>query len=224
MAAPAVAPTFATDANYPADGDPWASDPTKVDPGSSRRAEGFEPDVLPAEWLNYMLNNHGAWLSYLAGLRGGVTAIDLTAPASVDATWPLTAADWDRVFDTPRFVWQVQLAAPSYAAIYFPIRIPSGARIISVSLRGKQASSSGGFRMSYSIGSLDADGSQTTQIQSTSKEHSTGSTAVLTSTLTLPTPEVTAADGTVYHLRVLGNIVSAVPCEIRSAYVTWDVP
>lgn len=223
MAAPGVAPDFATVTNYPADGDPWAGDPTKVDPSSPRRAEGFEPDSLPAEWINYMLNNHGAWLSYLASLRGGTSAIDLTAPASVDATWPLTAVGWDRVFDTPRFVWRAQ-STGGQATIYFPIVLPPGARIISVSLRGKQASSSGGFRMEYSIGKLDSEGAQTTQIQSTSKEHSAGSTAVLTSTLTLPTPEAIAADGSVYHLRILGQDLSGTKDEVRSATVTWDIP
>lgn len=64
MAAPAD-PRFATDATFDADGETWASDPNKVDPGAPRIAEGFEPTTLPAEWLNYWFNRIGAWLFYI---------------------------------------------------------------------------------------------------------------------------------------------------------------
>lgn len=58
---PIIAPTFATDTDFAAGADPWSSEPNKVDPGSSRRAEGYTPDVLPAEWLNHQLHLFGAW-------------------------------------------------------------------------------------------------------------------------------------------------------------------
>lgn len=65
MPAPATAPAFATDATYAADGDPWSGDATKVDPGATIRAEGYEPDLLPAPWLNFQLGLFGDWFTYL---------------------------------------------------------------------------------------------------------------------------------------------------------------
>ncbi len=64
MAIPATSPLFATDATFTADGDTWAGDATKVDPGGTIRAEGYEPDLLPAEWLNFQLNLLGAWIDW----------------------------------------------------------------------------------------------------------------------------------------------------------------
>lgn len=65
MPAPAVDPDFATDAAYPTDGDDWDGAPTKVDPGGTVRARGFEPgELLAAEHLNFMIGNHGDWLAW----------------------------------------------------------------------------------------------------------------------------------------------------------------
>jgi hypothetical protein len=46
------------------DGDDWEGDPVRVDPGASRRAEGFEPDTLPAEWANFMTGIQGDWIEH----------------------------------------------------------------------------------------------------------------------------------------------------------------
>lgn len=46
------------------DGDTWGGDSNKVDFGAGRRAEGFEPDLLPAEYLNWQLNLLGAWIDW----------------------------------------------------------------------------------------------------------------------------------------------------------------
>jgi len=62
---PEVSPLFATLGTYPADGDPWEGLPVRVDPGSTRRAEGYEPDSLPAAWLNHAIGTQGDWLDYL---------------------------------------------------------------------------------------------------------------------------------------------------------------
>jgi hypothetical protein len=64
MPAPSTSPLFATDATYTADGDTWSGDPTKVDPGATRRAEGYEPDTLPAEWLNFQIGLVGDWIDW----------------------------------------------------------------------------------------------------------------------------------------------------------------
>lgn len=64
MPAPSTGPQFATNTNFTVDGDDWGGSSVKIDPGTSRRNEGFEPDTLPAEWLNWVLNNHGEWLKW----------------------------------------------------------------------------------------------------------------------------------------------------------------
>jgi hypothetical protein len=68
MAKPTEIVTWATDATYTVDGDAWGGDSTKVDPGATRRAEGAEPDVFPAEWLNYHLNALGLHNAYVHGV------------------------------------------------------------------------------------------------------------------------------------------------------------
>lgn len=65
MPAPSDDPDFATDATYAADGDAWSGNPVRVDPGAPIRAEGFEPGILPAEWLNHVLGVHGDWINWL---------------------------------------------------------------------------------------------------------------------------------------------------------------
>ncbi len=49
----------------------WATDPgATADPGATRRATGFVAGKkLPAKWLNWILNQNGAWLTYLRDLH-----------------------------------------------------------------------------------------------------------------------------------------------------------
>jgi len=82
MGKPTNAVLFATDATYAADGDTWSGDPPRVDPGAARRAEGFEPDLLPAEWLNYAIGAHGDHLDYVHGI--------LEASGTIPATFTRT--------------------------------------------------------------------------------------------------------------------------------------
>lgn len=73
VSTPTVDPRFATDSVYQSDGDDWGGDPTKATPSAGRIAEGFEPDSLPAEWLNYVLNLLGEWAYYIAIRLGGLS-------------------------------------------------------------------------------------------------------------------------------------------------------
>ena len=70
MPAPTDSPEFATDAAYASDGDAWSGTPPRVDPGVAIREEGFEPGILPAEWLNHVLGVHGDWITYLDEFAG----------------------------------------------------------------------------------------------------------------------------------------------------------
>lgn len=67
VARPTADPLFATDASYTGI-DPWSGDPTRQDPGSPRRAQGFTPDTLPAEWLNWEIGIHGDWAKWFGAL------------------------------------------------------------------------------------------------------------------------------------------------------------
>lgn len=90
---------FATDANFAADGDTWSGSPTKANPGASRRAEGYEPDTLPAEWLNWQLNLLGQASEWAVTLldaneehtyqtpKTRVTVVSLHAAISADSGW-----------------------------------------------------------------------------------------------------------------------------------------
>jgi len=75
MAEPTSDPTFATDALYATDGDSWQTTAPRVDPGAPRLAEGFEPDTLPAQWLNWILGVHGDHIQYLDDVVAGLDEI-----------------------------------------------------------------------------------------------------------------------------------------------------
>lgn len=66
MSRPTDSPDWATDVNYPSGVDPWNDQPNKVQPASGIIQEGFVPqNYLAAEYLNYLINNHGRWIDYL---------------------------------------------------------------------------------------------------------------------------------------------------------------
>lgn len=59
--------SWATDANYTPAGKPWDATPTKVAPTGGYTAQGHAPKSKPpAQNENYIKNNHGQWLAYLA--------------------------------------------------------------------------------------------------------------------------------------------------------------
>lgn len=61
MSRPTDLPDFATGTNYAAG--PYAGHPNKAKPSAGVIAEGFDPQApMPAEWLNWYLNNHAAWI------------------------------------------------------------------------------------------------------------------------------------------------------------------
>ncbi len=70
MPLPNPIPTWSTNATFVSPGDPWDGDPTKVDPGAGKRAEGWEPsEAPPAEFLNFWKNGIAALVDYLAGVQ-----------------------------------------------------------------------------------------------------------------------------------------------------------
>jgi hypothetical protein len=84
--------TWATDANFDSPGKPWDGSPTKTEPGSGRKAEGFEPGyTIPADWLNWLDDNRRARLVKLmehiedSAAVFGQTATDSNTTALADA-------------------------------------------------------------------------------------------------------------------------------------------
>lgn len=140
MPAPAAIATIATDATFAADGDPWSGDATKVDPGAGRIAEGFEPDLLPAPWLNFVLNAITAWINYLKTYLNTSTE-EFVYPATktrkktilptVHGTFAAAgaASEWlpSTIGNSP-----VLLPLVDAAKIWIPIDLPSGCTISAV--------------------------------------------------------------------------------------------
>src|SRR5574341_295905 len=78
MAKPASKPTWATDANYPANTQPWASSATKVQPSSGKQAEGWEPEEPPpAQYMNWWKNLVGQWVDFVDDSFGSSQAVFL---------------------------------------------------------------------------------------------------------------------------------------------------
>lgn len=127
MAAPAD-PRFATDTLFAADGDTWSGDPTKADPGSARRLEGFEPTTLPAEWLNWQLNLLGAWAFYIG--ESAARTIRLSPWRAFPAANSISAAPtWIlKVISTPLTEGQNLATGANYARLVLPLSdiLPDG--------------------------------------------------------------------------------------------------
>lgn len=140
MAAPTAIATIATDATFAADADPWSGDATKVDPGSTRITEGFEPDLLPAPWLNFVLNAITAWINYLK------TYFNTT---SEEFVYPTTKTRKKTILPTTHGTFTTAGAASEWfpstignspvllplvngAKVWIPIDLPSGCTISAV--------------------------------------------------------------------------------------------
>lgn len=100
MAKPSDSELFATDATFAADGDAWSGDPTRLDAGAARRAEGFEPDTLPAEWVNHQLGVLGDHVDYIHNVLDAtdiIPAVDrvVVINASDFQLAGAAGADWD---------------------------------------------------------------------------------------------------------------------------------
>jgi hypothetical protein len=143
--APATAPAFATDATYAADGDPWSGDATKVDPGATIRAEGYEPDLLPAPWLNFQLGLFGEWLTYLRTWINESTE-EFKYPTTKSRTRSISGADMLTIGAMgtdwlPNLSSGVRYLQPlvNGALAVIPIDIPSGCTVNAVDVLVKSS-------------------------------------------------------------------------------------
>lgn len=121
MSAPTVSPVWATNTNYSAG--TYAGQTNKSAPPAGNVAEGFNAGYgLPAEWLNYMLNNHGSWLTWL-----NQAALSSSRSSFVQAEWSqwsgkFVAADLEAYAGPFKVRWTTGIATapalrgPGYAS------------------------------------------------------------------------------------------------------------
>lgn len=129
MSKPTSPYQFATDANMSDPAQDWDGTPTKVDPGSSRRAAGFLPArIVPADWVNFLLNAIGNWIGWLSGRfedggavlleanyspalgagGGGLGSGNIERVVNLAAGVALggTSPQWEFVSDSGSFTWR----------------------------------------------------------------------------------------------------------------------
>lgn len=84
----------------------WATDAgATADPGATRRATGFiAGKKLPAKWLNWLLNQNAAWLTYLSNLD--------TEPEFLNKVYKWTGRHWQYV--SAGVFWKLQNDGSSY--------------------------------------------------------------------------------------------------------------
>jgi hypothetical protein len=71
MSKPTELPEWATETNYDAPGQSWDGTATKVDPGGTLKAEGWQPAFQPpAQYHNWWMGKVGEWLAWLDGHLG----------------------------------------------------------------------------------------------------------------------------------------------------------
>ncbi len=115
---PASGPAeFATNPTFDPGSNPWSGQPNKVDPGALS-ASGFVPQSkLAAEWMNYLLNNHGAWLDYIAYLIK-VARIWPATPFGTNSLWsPVTHAGTGTGAVTPQNVGYTLSSGANYVVL-----------------------------------------------------------------------------------------------------------
>lgn len=139
MARPSTGPEFATTATYPLDGSGWQGTATRSDPGSTRRAIGWEPAALFAQALNFVQGLHGDWLAYLRDERDRFAAS--LEPSGLQYFTIPAAAFGDGARNTANAVWSYDAATGSlvattafqeWAAVYLDAFLPTGAAIAEV--------------------------------------------------------------------------------------------
>jgi hypothetical protein len=66
MSKPTEVPEWATETNYDAPGQTWDGTATKVDPGGTLKAEGWQPTFQPpAQYHNWWMGKVGEWLAWV---------------------------------------------------------------------------------------------------------------------------------------------------------------
>lgn len=129
MAKPTDSETFATDATFAADGDAWSGDPVRVDPGVARRDEGFEPDLLPAEWINHEIGVHGDHIEYIHDVLNATDIIPAVARTIIVGPLRLNhqSPDWD--VEAVSRSNLIAVTASAFASMDLSRFVPTGATI-----------------------------------------------------------------------------------------------
>lgn len=93
MAKPTDIPTWATDADYPAGPDAWSATPTKVEPSTGQKEEGWDPAQRPpAQYWNWWMNLVGQWLEYVdVQTSDDITESTFPHPAKMTGTFNIAS-------------------------------------------------------------------------------------------------------------------------------------
>ena len=127
MSKPSVLPDWATATNYTAG--TYSGQTNKSAPPAGNVSEGFNAGYgLPAEWLNYMLNNHALWINWL-----NQASLSASRSSFVEAQWSqwsgkFVAADLEAYAGPFKVRWSAAIAtAPSLAGPGFATSNNTGA-------------------------------------------------------------------------------------------------
>lgn len=97
MSRPTDDPQFATNATYTAG--PYSGNTNKARPSAGNISCGFTPAAgVPAEWMNYLWNNHGQWISYFNTLAVPLMSDHFTGQSLDTGRW-LTATGTVSIVD-----------------------------------------------------------------------------------------------------------------------------
>lgn len=142
MPKPTSVPTWATNVNYPASSQPWASTATKVQPPSSVQMIGHEPEnPVVAQYENWILNLWGQWASFVDSLFDASTNLTLPVNSSVTVSGTGEFKHGTRTLTIPASAFSADVASTYNLAGYRTlsgfgralayIPLPAGKRILS---------------------------------------------------------------------------------------------
>jgi len=226
MAKPSSVPSWATNTNFAASNQPWASTPTKVQPPSGVQAEGYNPeDPLVAQHENWWKNLAGAWVSFLDPFWD--TSDNIVMPANKHITvsgtgkfkhgtrqrQSLPAYSYSQGTLAWTFAATAYLQATTSGQWMMPLTMMSGERITDVQVN---AFGDGAADTTYTVAWISASGQTVTNLfQQTDSNRAAAWGTFLLSSLGTFTAH-TMADGESLYL-----FANAVSGNYRWGNVAW---
>jgi len=207
MSKPLNFPQWSTDQNFT--GGPENGTPTKVEPSSGKKGEGWEPSEEPApQSLNWWMNNVGEWQKYFGHRVGRVTDLStnwwwlfqrVSPGAGVIIPGSAAKCDGDPL-DTgaPTYVNSAWTMGTSTKVLYYPVQVLVGSVLTGWKLYLRKTSATGTltaqlFRRNMTTGTETAIGSTDTD--------STNNPGFITLDHTLTTPYKVQNSQEEYYLK-----------------------
>lgn len=236
MAKPTESTTqWSSDTNFSSPSDAWDATPTKAEPSSGQKLQGWEPTQKPAaQHLNWLLSTLYKYVAWLATQFDSSDEHTYPAAKTRNVTVSLngfTASAEGWLFDTTNGYWQLQ---SGFSVFVVPLQgiVPQGATITQISAVVKPGDTySAGNRMSldFFARSINWTGTigWTGALSSPAVVKDDGTTAVqkiqLTGLSTVVDREG-GADGSVYYVVLGGGSLSAAPDVAYGVQITYTDP